>query len=403
MQGLLLSLNAGSSSLKFGVYDDGPGERPRTLARGALTTGSQSALRATSARGDMLVDRPFGNDDLRYMLRSLLSWIDEHFADRPLMGCGHRIVHGGTVFADPVQLTPENINVVKQLTPLAPLHQPRAIEPIEIVGDLRPDLFQVGCFDTAFHRTMTAPARQYALPRAYQKKGICRFGFHGISYEYVAQQLLADGLGSKRTIVAHLGSGASLCAMRDGRSVDTTMGFSALEGLVMATRCGSIDPGLLLYLLQNEDMSPADLEAMLYTSSGLLGVSGRSGDIRELETSGDPAAEEAIELFVFMACREIAALANSLDGLDCLVFTAGIGEHSAPTRQRICRGLNWLGLDLDENANVRGASHIALKSSAIDIRIIPTHEEIVIAEHARSLLDESEPACGRPGVATGNA
>lgn len=387
MSDAILALNAGSSSVKFGVYDVEPttGE-PSAAARGTLNVGASSRLIASAVDGTLLVERPLREEGLAAAIRVLLDWIEREFGGRRVAACGHRIVHGATSFSDPVRLTPALVDAIDGLTPLAPLHQPRSVAPIRALLELRPDLPQIGCFDTAFHRTIGPPASRFALPRDYEAKGIRRFGFHGLSYEYVAGRLRAEGKAGMKTVVAHLGNGASLCAMQDGRSLDTTMGFSALDGLVMGTRCGAIDPGVLLYLMQHGGMMPDDLEDLLYRQSGLLGVSGLSGDMRDLEASADPRAREAIDLFAFRVSRETAALANTLEGLDCLVFTAGIGEHSAFVRKTVCERLRWLGVAIDEAANEAHAGQIGLPASSIEVRIIPTDEESVIASHACDLV-----------------
>jgi acetate kinase len=304
---------------------------------------------------------------------------------------GHRIVHGGPQFAAPVAITSEVLAALEALTPLAPLHQPLGLRPVEALARARPQLLQVACFDTAFHHGLQPPVSRYAIPRAYEAKGIRRYGFHGLSYEHIARRLgeISPHLLARKAVVAHLGSGASLCAMQDGISVDTTMGFSALDGLVMATRPGAIDPGILLYLLEEEGMSPKALEEMLYHRSGLLGVSGLSGDMRELLASEDARAREAVELFTFRIARETAALANSLDGLELLVFTGGIGEHAAPIRAMVASRLRWLGVRLDPAANAEAAERIDAPQSAVEIRIIPADEELAIARHTAALAAEA--------------
>lgn len=391
MDDAILALNIGSSSVKFGVYDIGDAGEPLTAARGTLEIGKSSRLTVKAADGRPLVERAVRGAGLPAAIGALLDWIEKEFDGRRLVACGHRIVHGGTSFSDPVLLTPDVIDAVDGLAPLAPLHQLRSVAPIRAVSGLRPDLPQVGCFDTAFHRTMQPPASRFALPRPYEEKGIRRFGFHGLSYEYIAGRLDQEGKASRRTIVAHLGNGASLCAIRNGRSLDTTMGFSALDGLVMGTRCGTIDPGVLLYLLQHEGMTPDDLQNLLYLESGLVGVSGISGDIRDLEASTYPRAHEAVDLFVFHICREVAALANTLEGLDCLVFTAGIGEHSSIVRKAVCDRLGWLGLEIDDDANARHVPVISTSASAVEASVMPTDEEVVIARHLLTAVGRIQP------------
>jgi acetate kinase len=274
------------------------------------------------------------------------------------------------------------------LTPLAPLHQPRCLAPMRTILSLRSEVPQIACFDTAFHHGLAPPVSRFALPRRFEEIGIRRYGFHGLSYEYIAGRLadLSPALAGSRTVVAHLGNGASLCAMRNGQSVDTTMGLTALDGLVMGTRCGAIDPGVLLYLQQALKMSVSEVERLLYHESGLLGVSGISQDARTLLASSDPKAAEALDLFVFRIAREVAAMANSLGGLECLVFTGGIGEHADAVRSAVCARLRWLGVELDPEANDHSRAQISARESRVDVRIIPTDEEIMIARHCLTLV-----------------
>lgn len=390
----ILALNAGSSSLKFGLYDIADGKL-EPVARGTIGTGRSPRLvvKPTDRRPE--IHRPFSGEGVADGIAELLDLIEQDFGARRLMACGHRIVHGGAAFSESIRLTPSAIDAVEALAPLAPLHQPRSIAPIRAVADLRPELPQVGCFDTGFHRTIGTPASRYALPRAYEEKGIRRYGFHGLSYEYIAGLLEREGRADRRVIVAHLGNGASLCAMQHGRSLDTTMGFSALDGLVMGTRCGAIDPGVLLYLLQHDGMTPHQVQDLLYRESGLLGVSGLSGDMRELERSHDPRAQEAVELFVFRIAREVAALANTLGGLESLIFTAGIGEHSAPVRLAVCQQLNWMGLAVDGDKNQRHGPIISSAGSRVEVSVVPTNEEIVIARHVLKMNGQNWQAFTR--------
>ena len=382
----ILALNAGSSSVKFGLYDVEDAGGLRLVMRGTLDEGDTPRLIAKADDGSTLCDLPLAAGDPQAAVRELVRWIEEKQYDRELVACGHRIVHGGQDFADPVWLTPSAVEAIDELTPLAPLHQRRSLAPVRALTELRPELPQVGCFDTAFHHTIEPSVSRYALPLEYEARGIRRYGFHGLSYEYVAERLAEGGKASKRTIVAHLGNGASLCAIKDGRSVDTTMGFSALDGLVMGTRCGAIDPGVLLYLLLEEDMSAKEVQHLLYEKSGLLGISGISGDMRALEGSSDPRARAAIDMFVFRASREVAALVNTLGGLDCLVFTAGIGEHSTTVRAAICERLRWLGVKIDQTANNAHAGTISIQDATVEVRVIPTDEEIMVARHTLNLL-----------------
>ncbi|MBZ9872827.1 acetate/propionate family kinase, partial [Mesorhizobium sp. BR1-1-9] len=315
------------------------------------------------------------------LLRDLFDVLDPYLAQAPLSAVGHRIVHGGERFSAPVLLTGEIVEALDSLTPMAPLHQPAGLAPVRAISKLLPGLPQIGCFDTAFHRTLEPPVNRYALPRKFEESGIRRYGFHGLSYEFVAGQLqaLSPGLRGKRCVVAHLGSGCSLCAMREGRSLDTTMGFTALDGLMMATRPGAIDPGVLLYLQQARGMSVKELETLLYHKSGLLGVSGVSADVRTLLGSKDPRAAEAIDLFTFRIAREIGAMGATLQGFEALVFTGGIGEHSWQIREAVCERLRWLDVLLDANANQSGKGRITGEGSAVEVYAITTNEELIIA------------------------
>jgi acetate kinase len=286
-------------------------------------------------------------------------------------------------------LTDDVTAKLEALTPLAPLHQPRCLAPVRTIRAIKPELTQIACFDTAFHHSITPPANRFAIPRRYEERGVRRYGFHGLSFEYVAGRLagIAPQLTAKRTVIAHLGNGASLCALRDGRSVDTTMGLTPLDGLVMGTRCGTIDPGVLLYLQQHENMSVEEVQHLLYHQSGLLGVSGISADMRTLLASGEAAAREAVDLFVFRAAQQIAMMATSLGGLDCLVFTGGIGEHSKDVRSAIGERLAWLGVRIDATANDEGRERISSGDSPVDVFIIPTNEELTIARHCKAVLN----------------
>jgi acetate kinase len=358
----IVALNAGSSSLKYGIY--AARVEPRPIARGEI--GHDTA-------GDA---------------EALIAEIDKRLDGRPLAAVGHRIVHGGPDFVAPVRLTGEIIAALDALTPWAPLHQPLCLAPVKKLAAARPDLPQIACFDTAFHHNLRPPVSRYAIPLEYEAKGIRRYGFHGLSYEHIARRLgeISPHLAARKTIVAHLGSGASLCAIQDGISVDTTMGFSVLDGLVMATRPGAIDPGVLLYLLKEEGLTPQQLEDLLYHKSGLRGVSGLSGDMRELLASTAPDARAAIDLYTFRIAREVAALTNSLDGLDLLVFTGGVGEHAAPIRAAVASRLRWLGLEIDAAANAAAAERIDVPQSAVEVRIIPADEELAIVRHVMAVL-----------------
>lgn len=385
----ILALNAGSSSIKFALYDLASSQDLQLVSRGTLDLGDTPTLRAKAADGTVQCERQLAADRPRdAAIGEMLNWVQGEIGERNLLCAGHRIVHGGSEFIEPVRLTPDIIDAIDRLTPLAPLHQPRSLAPVRAIAALQPDLPQVGCFDTAFHQTIDLLVRRFALPRQYEGQGLRRYGFHGLSYEYIAGRLsgISPTLAAKRTIVAHLGNGASLCALQQGKSIDTTMGFSALDGLVMGTRCGAIDPGVLLHFLLERGIAAEELQTMLYEKSGLLGVSGISGDMRTLEASNDPRAQEAMALFAFRAAREAAALANTMGGLECLVFTAGIGERSASIRKAICEKLTWLGVVLEERANDIHAEIISRPESKVEVRVIATDEESVVARLSRKVM-----------------
>jgi acetate kinase len=389
MSKTMLALNAGSSSIKFGLFDM-IGARPAYLFAGEISdTGHKPHLKVKDMQGRSVLDRdwpaPRKQTDI---LNDILEWTDQKAGSGGLAAVGHRIVHGGSQFVAPVRLTSKTIDELARLTPMAPLHQEACLSPARMLLSLRPDLMQVGCFDTAFHAALEPPVSRFAIPRSYEERGIRRYGFHGLSYEFIAGKLqeISPNLASKRIVVAHLGGGASLCAMRDGRSVDTTMGFTPLDGVMMGTRCGTIDPGILLYLQRESGMSAEELEQLLYHRSGLLGVSGVSSDMRTLLSSSDPRAAEAIDLFAFEAAKAICAMALTLEGLDCLVFTGGIGEHAAKVRAVICNRLRWLGLELDPKANDGDADLVSSGSSSVEIRVIATSEETTVARHVLAMI-----------------
>jgi acetate kinase len=383
---ILLVLNAGSSSIKFSVYEvaepatalaplfrgevDGLGTRPRFVARDQAGAGlADEALSAGATHDDGL--------------GAILAWIDARTANAAVIAAGHRVVHGGVRYASPVRVTPEVMRELEALVPLAPLHQPHNLEAIKALAKRRPALPQVACFDTAFHSARPAVAQAFALPRALGETGIKRYGFHGLSYEYIVS-VLPEHLGNGadgRVVVAHLGAGASMCAMRDRRSVATTMGFTALDGLPMGTRTGAIDPGVILHLMTERGMSVSDVTELLYKKSGLLGLSGVSSDVRDLLASDSPYAAWALDVFVYRVGRELGSLAAALGGLDALVFTAGIGEHAVPIRARICRDAEWLGVQIDDKANQRGGPCISAPDSRATAWVIATDEELMIARH----------------------
>lgn len=398
MEGPILALNAGSSSLKFALFTATAQGAIALDARGEVEDiGTAQHFFARDAKGSVLDEKRWSSDARQSdeaLLDFLLEWVDRHLGKRSLAAVGHRVVHGGRAFIGPVRLTDEVLAALDALTPLAPLHQPHSLAPVRTIMKLRPGLPQVACFDTAFHHTMPAVATRFALPRSYEEDGVRRYGFHGLSYEYIARQLrrMAPRLAGGRVIAAHLGSGASLCAMANGRSVDTTMGFTALDGLMMGTRCGTIDPGVLLYMIEQMHLSASEVEQVLYKQSGLLGVSGQSNDMRLLLASGDPHAAEAVELFVFRIARETAALAASMGGLDGFVFTAGIGEHSPEIRKAVCERLRWLGvLPADDPTPAAGRTLISAPGSAVEVHVVPTDEEAMIGQHTMETLG-SPPA-----------
>jgi acetate kinase len=392
MSDAVLVLNSGSSSIKFAVFDISTDD-PALLCKGLLDEHeSAPRLIVNDPSGKKLHEtrRATTDKDGNGLFVDVLAWLDSYLGGNTLAAAGHRVVHGGRDFVDPVEITDARIAALDTLTPLAPLHQPGCLAPIRAIKSLLPDLTQIACFDTAFHHGLAPTVRYFAIPRHFEREGIRRYGFHGLSFEYIAGRLsaISPALPAKRTVVAHLGNGASLCAMRNGVSLDTTMGLTPLDGLVMGTRCGQIDPGVLLYLLQEKRMPVAELQHLLYNESGLLGVSALSADMRTLLQSDDPAAADAIDLFTFRVAQQIAAMASTLGGLECLVFTGGIGEHSAPIRQQICDRLGWLGVRVDSSANDRAHERIGAEQGAVDVLVIPTSEEMTIARHCAAKLPE---------------
>jgi acetate kinase len=387
----VLVLNAGSSSLKFSVYDT---REDHSLGAGvhgqvdSLHTAPHLVVK--DAQGVTLADRPVARAGHHGAIEALHAWFVRHVGDEAAFdGVGHRVVHGGPYFSAPVRIDDDVLATIASLSPLAPLHQPHHVEAIRAVSAIAPDLPQVACFDTAFHHTLPALEREFALPRALTAQGIVRCGFHGLSYEYITTALagIDTAWAQRKTIVAHLGNGASLCALGQGRSVATTMGFTAVDGLPMGTRTGALDPGAILYLLRHEGRSIDDVERLIYEESGLLGVSGISSDMRTLLASDAPSAAHAVDLFAYRAARELAALAGVLGGLDTLVFTAGIGENASAVRERICRAAAWLGVELDDAANAGNRPVILNGASRVTVRVIPTDENLMIARHTRRLLD----------------
>jgi acetate kinase len=391
MNDFVLVVNAGSSSLKFCVYRRPSGDAWRAESRGQIEgIGTSSHLRVRDGAGRILADEPLAPAvrDGRAALDRLASWLRSRYGGARVLGVGHRVVHGGARHARPTIVTPDVLKDLRELLPLAPLHQPHNLAAIEAIAERLPGVPQVACFDTSFHRGQPEVAELVPLPRELCRSGLQRYGFHGLSYEYIASVLprAAPELAAGRAIVAHLGSGASLCAMRNGRSVDSTLGFTALDGLCMGTRPGSLDPGVVLYLFQGLGLSAGEVETILYEKSGLLGISGISNDMRDLLRSGAPGARLAVDYFVYRAAKEIGALAAVLGGIDGIVFTAGIGENSAEIRARICAASTWLGVELDADANARGGQCISAPGSRVSAWVIPTNEELMIARHTGELL-----------------
>lgn len=393
MSSTILVLNAGSSSLKFSLYRSAPDETLARLLSGQVSgLGGQPRFEASDAEGQALEppDWPAGESpDHALALSRLLEFLDTRMGGQALDAVGHRVVHGGLAFAAPVRVTGSTLEALEQLVPLAPLHQPHNLAPIRLLLERMPGVAQVACFDTAFHRQQPELAQRYALPRELTQAGVRGYGFHGLSYEYIAATLpeIDATAATGRTVVLHLGNGASMCALLQGRSMATTMGFTALDGLPMGTRCGSVDPGVLLYLLQARGMEVDALEELLYKRSGLLGVSGLASDMRELLEADTADARLAVELFVYRIGRELGSLAAALGGLDALVFTGGIGEHSAEIRARVCAAAAWLGVECDAGANAAHAQRISTAASRTSAWRIPTDEELMIARHTRAILE----------------
>jgi acetate kinase len=391
MADAILVLNAGSSSLKFSVFLDG--EPPEPLVRGQLEgITTQPRFTARDAAGQVIGEHDWAaGTSLGHTgaIEYLFAWgRGGALRGNHIVAAGHRVVHGGPKFTQPVRIDPGVLAELEGFVPLAPLHQPHNLAAIKAILERAPELPQVACFDTSFHRTQPAVAQAFALPRHFGEEGVLRYGFHGLSYEYIASVLPGTDAraAAGRTVVAHLGNGASLCAMKNGQSVATTMSFTALDGLPMGTRCGSLDPGVLLYLMDRHGLDARALEKLIYQESGLLGVSGISSDVRTLLASPDPRAAEALDLFVYRIGRELGSLAAALGGLDALVFTGGIGENSAVIRGRVCRDAAWLGVERDEAANEARGPRISRPGSRVVAWVVPTNEELMIAQHTRRLL-----------------
>lgn len=386
--GVVLVLNAGSSSLKFSVFSarDEPDPEDLILTGKITGIGQTPQFSARDPAGAKLADETLSaGDGHDAVLARLLPWIEDRLSGRRIFAAGHRIVHGGTDHVAPTRLTAETRAALRRLVPLAPLHQPHNLDAVDALARLYPGLTQIGCFDTAFHHRQPEVAAAFALPPGLGDQPLRRYGFHGLSSEYVTGRLAGLGLGPGRTVIAHLGNGASMCAVKDGVSIATTMGFTALDGLPMGTRSGAVDPGVILYLMEERGMSASAVSDLLYNRSGLLGVSGVSNDMRTLLASPEPAARFAIDLFCYRIGRELGSLAAALGGLDTLVFTAGIGENSPEIRARVTGAAEWLGIALDDAANRAGKTRISTQSSDVEVLVIATNEELVIARHAWKL------------------
>ncbi len=391
MEDYALVLNAGSSSLKFCVFQRPEGNGWRRAAQGQIEgIGTAPQLRVKNGEGKSVADEKVDTwvRDGRDAIDVLAVWLRSHYGGARVLGVGHRVVHGGVWFTAPTILDRHTLAHLRELVPLAPLHQPYNLAAIEAVFARLPDVPQVACFDTSFHRGRPPVAELVPLPRDLCKAGVQRYGFHGLSYEYITSVLpeVAPEIAAGRVVVAHLGSGASMCALKGGMSVDSTFGFTALDGLCMGTRPGALDPGVILYLLQSLSLTPKEVEGILYKKSGLLGISGVSNDMRDLLCSRRPEARLAVDYFVYRAAREVGALAAVLGGLDGLVFTGGIGENSTEVRRRICEASRWLGVELDAEANEARGPRISTRESKVSAWVIPTDEELMIARHTGTLL-----------------
>ena len=397
MNELILTLNAGSSSTKFAVFEIANG-KPVPCVRGQFEgIGTAPHFVASNPAGVILTERRWEREAATarsqghaWAFQEIWQWLERLAEGSRILAVGHRVTHGGEIFAAPVQVTPAVIEALTRLIPMAPLHQPHNVAAIQAIAEHHPALLQVACFDTAFHRGRAAVTERFALPRALLARGVKRYGFHGLSYEHIVDRLakLAPELANGRIVVAHLGSGCSMAAIRNGKSVETTMGFSTLDGLPMGTRSGALDPGVLLFLMR-EGLGVAELEELLYRQSGMLGLSGIGSDLRLLQASGEPAAAEAIDYLVYRIGQSLGALCAALGGLDALVFTAGIGENDAEIRSRVCRDAQWLGVAIDEAANASHEPRISLDGRAPSVWVIPTDEDRVIARHTLRVAREA--------------
>lgn len=398
MANTILVVNAGSSSIKFSVYHVGALSDLSLAFKGQVDgIGTHPRLRARDPGGHPLVDQTFSAvdiPDVAVAMGRLGLWLREHLAGEVPVAIGHRVAHGGPTYRAPVAVDNDTLSALERLVPLAPMHQPYNLRPIRTIQERFPRTLQVACFDTGFHQGHPEVADRFAIPEALYQEGVRRYGFHGLSYEYIVGALprVAPEIAQGSVVIAHLGSGASMCAVKGGRSVDSTMAFTGLDGLPMGTRCGQIDPGVLLYLVSQKGYGAKELERFLYHESGLRGLSGISNDVRDLLTSEDPRARLALDYFVYRVERELGALAAAMQGVDAVVLTAGISENSPEMRARICRGAAWLGLKLDEAANRAGGPRISTSDSQVSAWVIPTDEERMIAEHTLKVLREQAPS-----------
>ncbi len=394
MADTILVINAGSSSIKFQLFAIGDGDTLDATIKGQMDgIGTHARLRAKDAEGTSLADQAFEEGtikDVPSALHHLQAWLGEHLGGVP-KAVGHRVVHGGPLYSKPTLVDSEILAQLDAFVPLAPLHQPNNLAPIRAIYGDYPDMPQVACFDTAFHRGQSPLAERFAIPESLYEEGIRRYGFHGLSYEYIARTLpdAAPAIAKKKVVVAHLGSGASMCAIENGKSIESTMGFTALDGLPMGTRPGQLDPGVVLYLAANKDMSDKEIEHLLYYDCGLKGLSGISNDMRDLETSDSPKSKLAIDYFVYRIAREMAALASAMQGIDGLVFTAGIGENSQSLRANVCERAAWLGIELDGERNRTCSGKISSDRSRIEVHVVPTNEEWMIARHTLDRLRQA--------------
>jgi acetate kinase len=397
MSDTILVINAGSSSIKFQLFAiSSEGGLDRQLKGQIEGIGVNPHLIVKDATGAVLKEASWPGPDVPAApegLGKVVEFLAEYLGGKLPIAVGHRVVHGGIQFSAPTVVTPEIVSTLEKFVPLAPLHQPNNLAPIKTILERLPHIMQVACFDTAFHRGHPEFADRYAIPEPLYREGVRRYGFHGLSYEYIAGRLksIAPHLAKGKVIVAHLGSGASMCALANGRSIDSTMGFTALDGLPMGTRPGQLDAGIVLYLLQQKGMSAPQIERFLYNDCGLKGLSGLSNDVRVLLRSDDPRAQLALDYFVHRIALMVGSLGAALEGIDGFVFTAGVGENAPAIRSAVVKRLAWLGADLDEKANMSGAQVISTKTSRIECLVIPTDEELMIAEHTLGCLRTAQP------------